>query len=145
MKYDNDYVLCECELAPLQDMVAALEQTHAITIVKEPSVCLTMVRAEDSLEQQPFYLGEALTTECEVTVDGRIGYGVCLGDEPVRGYCLAVVDALMGDGDTFAVRRLAAITPFIETQRGIGRRTRNRKSSTWSLRTQVDFKLMEQE
>ena len=69
-----------------------------MTIVKEPSVCLTMIRTEDSLEKQEFYLGEALTTECEVAVEGAPGYGVCLGEEPVRGYCLAVVDALLQQG-----------------------------------------------
>jgi alpha-D-ribose 1-methylphosphonate 5-triphosphate synthase subunit PhnG len=143
MKYDNDYVLCECELAPLQELVIGLEQQHDITIVKEPSVCLTMIRAEDSLEQQPFYLGEALTTECEVTVDGRIGYGVCLGDEPVRGYCLAVVDALMADGDA-AHASVEAINPFIERQRGLVAEKETEEFNL-VLRTQVDFKLMEQE
>src|SRR5262245_66354975 len=98
MDRDHDYVLCECDLEPLQALVEGLERQHTVTIVKEPSVCLTMVRAEDSLDKQEFYLGEALTTECEVSVDGRLGYGVCLGDEPVRGYCLAVIDALIDAG-----------------------------------------------
>jgi len=140
MKYDTDYVLCECDVAPLQTLVGGLEQKHSITIVKEPSVCLTMVRAEDSLEKQEFYLGEALTTECEVMVDGRAGYGVCLGDEPVRGYCLAVVDALMHDG----VASAAEIGPFIETQRNLVA-ARETEEFNLVLRTQVDFKLMEQE
>ena len=47
------------------------------------------------MEHQPFYLGEALTTECEVIVNDTIGYGICLGDEPVRSYCIAVIDALL--------------------------------------------------
>src|SRR5262245_32212244 len=109
MTYDDDYVLCECDLAPLQDFVTALERRHGVTLVKEPSVCLTMVRAEDSLEKQEFYLGEAVTTECEVSVDGHSGYGICLGDEPVRGYCLAVVDALM-----HTTEGVAEVEPFIK-------------------------------
>jgi hypothetical protein len=47
-----------------------------------------MIPAEDSLEAQKFYLGEALTTECEVAVDGHAGFGLCLGEEPVRCYCI---------------------------------------------------------
>ena len=142
MKYDTDYVLCECDVTPLQDLVAGLEQHHAVTIVKEPSVCLTMIRAEDSLEKQEFYLGEALTTECEVSVDGSVGYGVCLGDEPVRGYCLAVVDALLHRGG--APTQKQEIDAFIETQRRVVA-AREVEEFNLILRTQVDFKLMEQE
>ena len=140
MTHDNDHVLCECDLVPLQELVTNLEQQHTVTIIKEPSVCLTMIRAEDSLDRQEFYLGEALTTECEVAVDGSVGYGVCLGDEPVRGYCLAVVDAL--------AHRSGGITPdiasFIDAQRQLIA-AREVEESNHILRTQVDFKLMEEE
>src|SRR5262249_19141430 len=115
MTHDNDYVLCECDLPPLQELVTDLERLHTITIIKGPAVGLTMIRGGDSLDRRGFYLGEALTTECEVAVDGTVGYGVCLGDEPVRGYCLAVVDALAhrssGSGIT------PAVATFIERQR----------------------------
>src|SRR5262245_28734169 len=140
MTYDADYVLCECELAPLQQLVEGLEQQHAVAIVKEPSVCLTMIRAEDSLENQEFYLGEALTTECEVSVDGKAGYGVCLGDEPVRGYCLAVVDALAHGGGPLAPE----VQAFIDSQRQLIA-AKETEEFNLVLRTQVDFKLMEQE
>jgi len=140
MTYDNDYILCECNLPPFQELVASLEREHAITVIKEPSVCLTMIRAEDSLDRQEFYLGEALTTECEVTVDGSVGYGVCLGDEPVRGYCLAVVDAL-AHGHAGLAPDVAA---FIEAQRRLIA-DRELEEFNHILSTQVDFKLMEQE
>ena len=143
MKYDPDYVLCECDLEPLQDLVSQLELHHRITLVKEPAVCLTMIRAEDSLEKQEFYLGEALTTECEVTVDDQPGFGVCLGEEPVRGYCLAVIDALLDPA-----RCQADVNPkieeFIERHGGIVT-DREKREFNLVLRSQVDFKLMEQE
>ena len=139
MNYDNDYVLCECELEPLQQLVSALEERHRVVMVKAPSVCLTMVRAEDSLEKQEFYLGEALTTECEVAVDGMPGYGVCLGEEPVRGYCLAVMDALVQGGTA-----PAEIDHFITAQRELVA-DREKREFNLILRSQVDFKLMEQE
>ena len=139
MNHDTDYVLCECDLAPLEELVTELEQRHQVTMVKQPSVCLTMIRAEDSLEKQEFYLGEALTTECEVSVDGAAGYGVCLGEEPVRGYCLAVVDAL---------RHGAAPPPEIDAfvaRQGEAVAEREKREFNLILRSQVDFKLMEQE
>ena len=138
MQYDNDYVLCECDLGPLVNLVSELEQSHAINIVKKPAVCLTMIRTEDSLEKQEFYLGEALTTECEVAVDGTPGYGLCLGEEPQRSYSIAVIDALLHQGTPSEVLR------FLDHQRGvIGEREQREFNLT--LRTQVDFKLMEEE
>jgi alpha-D-ribose 1-methylphosphonate 5-triphosphate synthase subunit PhnG len=136
--YDRDHVLCECDLEPLRELVAGIEERHSVSIVKEPAVCLTMIRAEDSLEKQEFYLGEALTTECEVAVDGHPGFGVCLGEEPVRGYCLAVVDALLDAGPHPEIERFVDLHGRIVAER-------EQREFNLILRSQVDFKLMEQE
>ncbi|NJK97816.1 MAG: phosphonate C-P lyase system protein PhnG [Bacteroidales bacterium] len=94
----TDYILNHCCLDALRQLVISLEAKFALQIVKEPSLGLTMIRAEDSVESQEFYLGEALTTDCEVSYNQITGYGICLGDEPVRAYCIAVVDALLQSG-----------------------------------------------
>lgn len=135
-----DYTLCECELEPLQQLVSRLEQSHSVAVRKAPSICLTMIPAEDSLEGQKFYLGEALTTECEVTVDGLDGFGLCLGDEPVRAYSIAVVDALLHGGGPVPQE----IEAFLREQ---GERVARRDRDEYNLilQTQVDFKLMEEE
>lgn len=126
-------------MEPLQSLVSRLEEGRDVTLVKPPATVLTMLAAEDSLEGQRFFLGEALTTECEVLVDGSTGFGLCLGDEPMRGYCLAVVDALSGDG-----RCLAEIECFLaEHAEIVGRR--ERAEFNLILSTEVDFKLMEEE
>src|SRR5215467_4920166 len=95
MQIDSDHVLCECKLEALRALVLKLEKLHNINITKPPLTGLVMIPAEDSLEKQPFYLGEALLTECEVLVDTYPGLGICLGDEPGRSYCLAVLDSLL--------------------------------------------------
>lgn len=137
---DDDLVLAECPLESLQDFVSGLETRHHIEMLREPGICLTMVRAEDSLEKQPFYLGEALTSECEVSVDGHIGHGLCLGEEPVRVYCLAVCDALLhGDGEPHA-----ALRDFINREHA-SLAHRETEEFNHTLRSQVDFKLMEQD
>ena len=135
-----DYVVCECELEPLKALVTEFEKSYQINIAKNPGVCLTMIKAEDSTEFQPFYLGEALTTECEVIINDRIGYGICLGDEPVRCYCMAVVDSLLQLNDSATPR----IEKFLQEQyHDIQQRTKIEYNQI--LRTKVDFKLMEQE
>jgi phosphonate C-P lyase system protein PhnG len=138
--FGPDYTLCECDLEPLQQLVKSLEESHLVSVTRKPSVCLAMIPAEDSLEGQKFYLGEALTTECEVKVDGKAGFGVCLGDEPVRAYSIAVVDALMhADGPV-----PADIESFLRQQGQIVAR-RNQDEFDLILQSQVDFKLMEEE
>lgn len=136
---DPDQVLCHCDLEVLQELVRKLESAHQVQIVRSPSVCLTMIRAEDSLESQQFYLGEALSTECEVTVDGVTGFGVCLGEEISRSYCMAVVDALREGG-----AEAGLLTAFF-TQQGELLEERDRREFGQVLRTKVDFKLLEQE
>jgi alpha-D-ribose 1-methylphosphonate 5-triphosphate synthase subunit PhnG len=141
----NDYILCECALDALEAFVRELESHHTVQIIRQPAVCMTMVRAEDSVESQPFYLGEVLVTDCEVQVDGQAGYGLCMGDEPVRCYCMAVIDALLLSGDTRANgSRASQVHAFLEGQAAI---IADRQRLEYNLiqRTKVDFKLMEQD
>ena len=135
-----DQILCECELETLTAFVHELEKEYNVTIVRQPSVCMTMVQAEDSVEGQLFYLGEALTTECEVLLDGQPGYGLCLGDEPMRCYCIAFVDALLLSPD----RNRERVEAFLERQ---ARAIAGQQQVEYNhiQRTKVDFKLLEQD
>ena len=65
--------------------------------------------------------------------------GLCLGDEPVRAYCVAVVDALL--------QADRAISPAIESflcKQGSLVARRDKVEFDLILQTQVDFKLMEE-
>ena len=137
---DKDYVLNECALVPLEKLVESLEGLFEIKMARMPAVCMTMIEAEDSVEFQPFYLGEALTTECEVLINGQAGYGICLGDEPVRSYCIAFLDAVLQlDGS-----HIPTVNDFLKEQEDLI--TLERKIEyNHILRTRVDFKLMEQD
>jgi len=134
-----DQIVADAPLAPLQTLVEGLERLHEIAIVRPPQPCLTMLRAEDSLDQQEFLLGEALTTSCEVSINTVPGYGLCLGEEPVRAYCSAVLDSLREQNliDPVSIAALQSMhDKLIEDQRA---------EYAQILRTQVDFKLLEQE
>jgi phosphonate C-P lyase system protein PhnG len=124
----------------LRELVVELEGVYPITVTRAPSVCLAMIPAEDSLEKQKFYLGEALTTECEVLVDQLPGYGLCLGDEPVRTYCMAVIDAFIHGGSSVPAR----VEAFLQRQQAVLAREEQEERDL-ILQTQVDFKLMEEE
>jgi len=136
----QDFILCECELEPLENFVTLLEEKFEVKVAKAPSVCMTMIEAEDSVEFQEFYLGEALTTECEVMVHGQRGYGICLGDEPVRSYCIAFIDALT----QLPGADLQNVEVFLNEQAALIDKAAQLEYNQ-VLRTKVDFKLMEQE
>jgi alpha-D-ribose 1-methylphosphonate 5-triphosphate synthase subunit PhnG len=141
MEQENptDYILCECPLDNLKQLTDQLLTHYQPTLVKTPGICLTMIRAEDSVEKQEFYLGEALTTDCEVEINGQIGYGICLGDEPDRAYCMAVVEAALLQNDVQAT----LIHDFLTAQASIIRQQEETEFAH-IMRTKVDFKLMEQ-
>jgi alpha-D-ribose 1-methylphosphonate 5-triphosphate synthase subunit PhnG len=140
MMEQNDYILCECGLDAIEAFVRELELHLTVQIIRQPAVCMTMVRAEDSVESQPFYLGEVLVTDCEVQVDGQAGYGLCMGDEPVRCYCVAVIDALLSSEGPHSSK----VRAFLDGQEKL---IADRQRLEYNLiqQTKVDFKLMEQD
>ncbi len=137
---NQDYILCECDLESLEKFVSSFEKKFTTKIVRTPSLCMTMMQAEDSVEFQPFYLGEALTTECEVNVNGQKGFGICLGDEPLRCYCIAFIDAVSQLKDV----DLQPLTDFL-LEETIKIEKERRIEHNLILSTKVDFKLMEQD
>lgn len=137
---NQDYILCECSLSALENFVTELEKNFNVVVAKTPSICMTMIKAEDSVESQPFYLGEALTTECQLLVNDRIGYGICIGDEPVRAYCIAFFDAIVGIENKF----LPQINEFL-TEQLFAIELSQKIEHNHILRTKVDFKIMEQD
>jgi phosphonate C-P lyase system protein PhnG len=135
-----DYTLCECELEPLEKFVASLENKFEVKVARQPSISMAMIKAEDSVEFQPFYLGEALITECEVLINGQRGIGLCLGDEPQRCYCIAFIDGLTQLKDV----DLKPVEEFVLEQYQLIEKSKQLEYNQ-VLRTKVDFKLMEQD
>lgn len=140
---DIDYICVECEQASLVAFIHSLEGEYDLKIVKEPSLSLTMIRAEDSVEKQAFYLGEALTTDCEVAIGTITGYGICLGDQPQRAYCTACLDAIIQFEMERAKEIPAQIMAFLNKEKK-NILERELKEYNKILTSRVDFKLMEE-
>lgn len=71
---------------------SVLAAAPEIKVIKPPQVGLVMMRARETVENQPFNLGEVLVTECTVALGEATGWGCCLGEDPDRAYHLAVLD-----------------------------------------------------
>jgi alpha-D-ribose 1-methylphosphonate 5-triphosphate synthase subunit PhnG len=138
---EMDAVLCECENEALVQLVTNLESELLIEIVVAPKLGMTMVQAEDSIDFQPFYLGEVLITECQVLVNGQLGYGYCMGDAPQKAYSIAVMDAIM---HTEGHPKQNDINAFIEIEKA---KLLKKQLEEYNqvLKTKVDFKIMEQD
>ncbi len=74
---------------------SVLAAVPEIRVIKPPQVGLVMIRARETVENQPFNLGEVLVTECTVALGEATGWGCCLGDDPDRAYHLAVLDLVL--------------------------------------------------
>jgi len=136
----EDQIWCECSLDSFEALVTQLEGQYSVKILQMPLLCMSMVQAEDSVEFQPFYLGEALTTETEVQIEDKLGIGICLGDEPVRSYCIAVLDAIHQVSNSWP----ESILNFLKEQ-DVLLEKKTLEEHNHILRTKVDFKLMEQD
>jgi alpha-D-ribose 1-methylphosphonate 5-triphosphate synthase subunit PhnG len=137
---ETDQVLCECEIEKLINFVSSFESSLNIDILLNPKLGMTMIQAEDSIDLQPFYLGEVLITECELNVNGTLGYGYCMGDNSQRAYCIALIDAILHISDHPLIKEISL---FIDNEKAI---LENKKLEEYNqiLKTKVDFKIMEQ-
>ncbi|NPV30280.1 MAG: phosphonate C-P lyase system protein PhnG [Firmicutes bacterium] len=71
---------------------SVLAASPEVRVIKPPQVGLVMMQARETVENEPFNLGEVLVTECTVALGEATGWGCCLGDDPERAYHLAVLD-----------------------------------------------------
>jgi alpha-D-ribose 1-methylphosphonate 5-triphosphate synthase subunit PhnG len=85
-------ILIEGDPKLLQRLSQQIEQSYKVIMIKQPEKSLVMAKANDSVSQQPFYMGEVLVTECTISIEDIYGFGVLMGEEAVKAYQLAVVD-----------------------------------------------------
>lgn len=94
---DYSHVAAEGRLEKLRDIAEKIVALFPCRVISHPSPGMVMVRHLDPIEKTPFYLGEAFVTQCEVELDGNLGYGCVLGNEPERAVYGAIIDAGFGN------------------------------------------------
>ena len=98
---EHSELIAETDLEGVRTIAEAVLDRLPVKVLKAPAPGMVMVRHVDPLERTPYYLGEAYVTECEIEVDGVLGYGCCLGNEEERALCGALVDAVMAGNNAF--------------------------------------------
>lgn len=103
-----------------------------------PTPGLLMLQVTEPVENQAFYLGEVLITECEVRLGTGVGRGCALGEDPERARALAVIEAAVAGGHPLlcAVGRLLS-----ETAAAVA--AEHDREQALLARTRVQFETME--
>jgi phosphonate C-P lyase system protein PhnG len=93
---DYSQVVAEGRIEKLKEIAERIVTQFPCKVISHPSPGMVMVKHIDPIEKTAFYLGEAFVTQCEVEVDGNLGYGCVLGDEPERALYGAIIDSVVG-------------------------------------------------
>ena len=120
----------------LREIAELIVNRLPVRVLKPPAPGMVMVRQHDPLENIFFLLGEAFVTECEVEVDGLLGYGCVLGSGEERALCGALVDAVIGGGHAMA----GEILPLLESEEHRIQQTRDAESRAVAS-TRVNFEV----
>jgi len=129
-------IVAEAELDALEAVAAFIADRCSVRVLKAPTPGMVMVRHVDPLEGTPFHLGEVYVTECEVEVDGSLGYGCCLGSSDRRGLFAALVDAVLSGGHPLS----GSVQVLLEAEEAGIRRRRGQEAAA-AAGTRVDFQV----
>ncbi|MBO7745874.1 phosphonate C-P lyase system protein PhnG [Paenibacillus sp. MWE-103] len=138
-KYRITRILIEGSPSLPDRLAREILERYDVAVVKAPENSLVLTKARDSVSQEPFYLTEALVTECTVSIEGTFGYGILMGDRPELAYRLAVADAAYNRQlpETLGWEALL----LAEEQELLKRRL---KEQELTLATKVEFETMEE-
>ena len=115
---DYSEIVAEASAEATREMADRVARLLPVKVLKPPAPGMVMVRHVDPLENTLFFLGEAYVLECEVEVDGLLGYGCTLGSgdtaggDEERALCAALVDAVVGGQHPLA----AELEPLLEAE-----------------------------
>jgi phosphonate C-P lyase system protein PhnG len=109
---DHSEIIAEASPEAVREIAELISGRLPVKVLKSPSPGMVMVQHAEPIENTVFLLGETFVTECEVEVDGQLGYACVLGSGRERALCGAMVDAIMGGRHVFE----RDITPLLEAE-----------------------------
>jgi len=91
---DRTTILIQISIEELQPWIDRVKQTTSVHIIKHPKLGLVMMRAMESVHNDVFNVGEVLVSECSVSVDGQLGYGIVMSQNSSKAEAMAILDAV---------------------------------------------------
>jgi Uncharacterized enzyme of phosphonate metabolism len=130
-------ILHKADTKTVAMMAGKITDKHIVTILKEPSKTLAMIKMREPVKNNLFYLGELIVCEAVVELSGIKGAAVFSGDDFEKTLDAAVIDAacnagVFGDWDILAELEACQLD-------------KEKKENAMHLETTVNFKSMDTE
>ncbi|TEB14389.1 Phosphonate metabolism protein PhnG [Pelotomaculum sp. FP] len=131
-------VFAEGDFTVFEALAAFVLGQVDVKAIRNPQANLIMMSAVGSVEQAPFHPGKVLITEATVELDGVLGYGFTLGNQPLKALCFAVLEAAME-----ANHNMAPIIREALQNQAKALKKRQRHDNSWLSGTRVNFTVLE--
>lgn len=105
-------IIAEGEISQLKTIAELIVDTLPCKVITQPAPGMVMIKHVDPLEKDPFYLGEAFVTQCEVEIEGNLGYSCVLGNDSERALYGAIIDSVLGNSQIVS----AKIIPLLKSE-----------------------------
>ncbi len=118
-----------------------IENAYDVKVIKAPQKVLAMIRIRECVRDSEFYLGELLSSEAMVEINGSKGVAVTMGDDYAKVFAMAVLDA----ADNASLPEFASrIEPELILMESRIQKDRERENGMY-LKTMVNFHSMDSE
>jgi len=88
----------KAEAESISSLSGDIQKDYNITIIKEPSKTLAMIKMREPVKQSLFYIGEVIVSEAVVEIEGVKGMAVTMGDDTDKTLHMAIIDAAINKG-----------------------------------------------
>lgn len=123
-----------------KQLASMVRERCRVTVVQEPAWALVMLTVRESARNTLFHPGEVLVTEAKLIVDGAIGLGIIVGDQPTAAEELALIDGAWNASSAF----ISLWVPLLIEEEARLRREQAAEHAV-ILQTKVDFQTMDSE
>lgn len=121
----------------LKELSDKITQNHEVTIVKEPSKTLTMIKMREPVKSSLFYIGEVMVSEAIVEMDGIKGTAVTMGDDFLKVLSMAIIDSGFNNG-FWVMKEIEVALTLLEAKQI----EKKERENALHLKTMVSFNTM---
>lgn len=94
-------IMAKADDEVIKELAEEIMQDYSVTVIKEPSKTLAMIKMREPVKESLFYIGEVIVCEAVVLLEDTKGMAVTMGDHFEKVIHMAVIDAACNKG-TFA-------------------------------------------
>ncbi len=131
-------IMSKTKTSLLKDLSEVISDKYKVTIIKEPSKTLAMIKMREPVKSGLFYIGEVMVTEAVVEINGVKGTAVTMGDDFDKALYMAVIDCGFNCG--FDEMKAVEIKLISLEEKQIKKRE---KENAMHLKTMVSFNSMD--